>query len=91
LIEGEVEKSVKLSLDDIMTAAPIEERIYRHGCVKGGKRWQHRTSPDLCERHSWCDSLLLAGQRLPLFYRCLVAIELTCRLMVLKRQKPARA
>jgi methionine sulfoxide reductase catalytic subunit len=33
-IEGEVEKSVKLSLDDIMKAAPIEERIYRHRCVE---------------------------------------------------------
>jgi sulfoxide reductase catalytic subunit YedY len=33
-IEGEVEKSVKLSLDDIMKVAPIEERIYRHRCVE---------------------------------------------------------
>jgi methionine sulfoxide reductase catalytic subunit len=33
-IEGEVEKPVKLSLDDIMKAAPIEERIYRHRCVE---------------------------------------------------------
>lgn len=33
-IEGEVEKPVKLSLDDIMKVAPIEERIYRHRCVE---------------------------------------------------------
>ena len=33
-IEGEVEKPVKLSLDDIMKAAPVEERIYRHRCVE---------------------------------------------------------
>jgi methionine sulfoxide reductase catalytic subunit len=33
-IEGEVEKPVKLSLEDIMKAAPIEERIYRHRCVE---------------------------------------------------------
>jgi sulfoxide reductase catalytic subunit YedY len=34
-IEGEVEKPVKLSMDDIMKVAPIEERIYRHRCVEG--------------------------------------------------------
>ena len=33
-IEGEVEKPVKLSMDDIMKVAPIEERIYRHRCVE---------------------------------------------------------
>ncbi len=33
-IEGEVDKPVKLSLDDIMKVAPIEERIYRHRCVE---------------------------------------------------------
>jgi methionine sulfoxide reductase catalytic subunit len=33
-IEGEVEKPAKLSLDEIMKAAPIEERIYRHRCVE---------------------------------------------------------
>ncbi len=33
-IEGEVQKPVKLSLDDIMKVAPIEERIYRHRCVE---------------------------------------------------------
>jgi len=35
-IEGEVEKPMKLSMDDIMKIAPIEERIYRHRCVE---RW----------------------------------------------------
>jgi sulfoxide reductase catalytic subunit YedY len=33
-IEGEVDKPIKLSLDDIMKVAPIEERIYRHRCVE---------------------------------------------------------
>lgn len=33
-IEGEVEKPLKLSMDDIMKIAPIEERIYRHRCVE---------------------------------------------------------
>ena len=33
-IEGEVEKPLKLSMDDIMKVAPIEERIYRHRCVE---------------------------------------------------------
>jgi sulfoxide reductase catalytic subunit YedY len=33
-IEGEVEKPIKLSMDDIMKIAPIEERIYRHRCVE---------------------------------------------------------
>jgi len=35
-IEGEVKKPVKLSLDDILKLAPLEERIYRHRCVE---RW----------------------------------------------------
>jgi len=34
-IEGDVQKPMKLSMDDIMRAAPIEERIYRHRCVEG--------------------------------------------------------
>ncbi len=33
-IEGEVEKPIKLSMDDIMKVAPLEERIYRHRCVE---------------------------------------------------------
>ena len=33
-VEGEVEKPLKLSMDDIMKVAPIEERIYRHRCVE---------------------------------------------------------
>ncbi len=33
-IEGEVEKPLKLSMDDIMKVAPLEERIYRHRCVE---------------------------------------------------------
>jgi methionine sulfoxide reductase catalytic subunit len=33
-IEGEVEKPLKLSMDDVMKVAPIEERIYRHRCVE---------------------------------------------------------
>jgi sulfoxide reductase catalytic subunit YedY len=33
-VEGEVEKPLKLSMDDIMKLAPIEERIYRHRCVE---------------------------------------------------------
>ncbi len=35
-IEGEVKKPAKLSLDDILKIAPLEERIYRHRCVE---RW----------------------------------------------------
>lgn len=33
-IEGEVKKSRKLSMDDILKLAPLEERIYRHRCVE---------------------------------------------------------
>ncbi|MGB6876764.1 MAG: protein-methionine-sulfoxide reductase catalytic subunit MsrP [Candidatus Acidiferrales bacterium] len=33
-IEGEVKKPLKLSMDDIMKIAPLEERIYRHRCVE---------------------------------------------------------
>src|SRR5260370_19375495 len=35
-IEGEVQKSMKLTMDDILKLAPLEERIYRHRCVP---RW----------------------------------------------------
>jgi len=35
-IEGEVKKPQKLSIDDILKIAPLEERIYRHRCVE---RW----------------------------------------------------
>ncbi|MGB2627915.1 MAG: protein-methionine-sulfoxide reductase catalytic subunit MsrP [Candidatus Acidiferrum sp.] len=35
-IEGEVAKPIKLSMDDILKVAPLEERIYRHRCVE---RW----------------------------------------------------
>ncbi len=35
-IEGEVKKPIKLSMDDILKVAPLEERIYRHRCVE---RW----------------------------------------------------
>jgi sulfoxide reductase catalytic subunit YedY len=35
-VEGEVKKPVKLSMDDILKLAPLEERIYRHRCVE---RW----------------------------------------------------
>lgn len=35
-IEGEVKKPVKLSMDDILKVAPLEERVYRHRCVE---RW----------------------------------------------------
>ena len=34
-VEGEVKKPRKLSMDDIMKLAPLEERIYRHRCVEG--------------------------------------------------------
>jgi sulfoxide reductase catalytic subunit YedY len=33
-IEGEVSKPQKLSVDDLMKLAPLEERIYRHRCVE---------------------------------------------------------
>src|SRR5215469_10063134 len=33
-VEGEVKKPFKLSMDDIMKIAPLEERIYRHRCVE---------------------------------------------------------
>lgn len=33
-IEGEVKKPFKLSMDDLMKVAPLEERIYRHRCVE---------------------------------------------------------
>lgn len=33
-IEGDVKKSRKLSMDDILKLAPLEERIYRHRCVE---------------------------------------------------------
>jgi methionine sulfoxide reductase catalytic subunit len=33
-IEGEVAKPQKLSMDDILKLAPLEERIYRHRCVE---------------------------------------------------------
>lgn len=35
-IEGAVKKPRKLSMDEILKAAPLEERIYRHRCVE---RW----------------------------------------------------
>jgi sulfoxide reductase catalytic subunit YedY len=34
-IEGEVAKPRKLGMDEILKAAPLEERIYRHRCVEG--------------------------------------------------------
>ena len=34
-IEGAVEKPRKLSIDEILNLAPLEERIYRHRCVEG--------------------------------------------------------
>ncbi len=34
-VEGYVAKPHKFSLDEIMSAAPLEERIYRHRCVEG--------------------------------------------------------
>jgi sulfoxide reductase catalytic subunit YedY len=33
-VEGEVKKPVKLTMDDILKIAPLEERIYRHRCVE---------------------------------------------------------
>jgi methionine sulfoxide reductase catalytic subunit len=35
-VEGEVKKPRKLSMDDLLKIAPLEERIYRHRCVE---RW----------------------------------------------------
>lgn len=35
LIDGEVEKPVRLSIEDILKLAPMEERIYRLRCVEG--------------------------------------------------------
>ena len=34
-IEGAVEKPRKLSIDEMLNLAPLEERIYRHRCVEG--------------------------------------------------------
>ena len=34
-VEGEVAKPRKISIDEIMKLAPLEERIYRHRCVEG--------------------------------------------------------
>jgi sulfoxide reductase catalytic subunit YedY len=34
-IEGLVKQPRKLSLDEILAAAPLEERVYRHRCVEG--------------------------------------------------------
>src|SRR5579859_1957483 len=34
-VEGEVKTKRKLSLDEILKLAPLEERIYRHRCVEG--------------------------------------------------------
>jgi sulfoxide reductase catalytic subunit YedY len=33
-VEGEVKKPMKISMDDILKLAPLEERIYRHRCVE---------------------------------------------------------
>ncbi len=33
-VEGDVEKPRKLSMDEILKLAPLEERIYRHRCVE---------------------------------------------------------
>lgn len=33
-VEGEVKSPLKLSMDDILKIAPLEERIYRHRCVE---------------------------------------------------------
>src|SRR5438876_4452955 len=35
-VEGEIKKPRKLSMDEILRIAPLEERIYRHRCVE---RW----------------------------------------------------
>ena len=34
-VEGEVAKPRKISIEEIMKLAPLEERIYRHRCVEG--------------------------------------------------------
>jgi sulfoxide reductase catalytic subunit YedY len=34
-IEGEVAKPRKIGMDEILKAAPLEERVYRHRCVEG--------------------------------------------------------
>lgn len=34
-VEGEVKKTAKYSMDDILKLAPLEQRIYRHRCVEG--------------------------------------------------------
>ena len=34
-VEGEVKTKRKLSMDEILKLAPLEERIYRHRCVEG--------------------------------------------------------
>jgi sulfoxide reductase catalytic subunit YedY len=34
-VEGDVAKSKKFSMDEILKLAPLEERIYRHRCVEG--------------------------------------------------------
>jgi sulfoxide reductase catalytic subunit YedY len=34
-VEGDVAKSRKFSMDDLLKVAPLEERIYRHRCVEG--------------------------------------------------------
>jgi methionine sulfoxide reductase catalytic subunit len=34
-IEGEVNKPRKMSMDELLKLAPLEERIYRHRCVEG--------------------------------------------------------
>jgi methionine sulfoxide reductase catalytic subunit len=34
-VEGEAKNHFKLSMDDILKVAPLEERIYRHRCVEG--------------------------------------------------------
>lgn len=34
-VEGEVKKSRKFTMDEILKLAPLEERIYRHRCVEG--------------------------------------------------------
>jgi methionine sulfoxide reductase catalytic subunit len=34
-VEGEVKKTAKYSMDDILKLSPLEERIYRHRCVEG--------------------------------------------------------
>jgi methionine sulfoxide reductase catalytic subunit len=33
-VDGEVNKKLKLSMEDILKLAPLEERIYRHRCVE---------------------------------------------------------